>query len=253
MRTPIYDRLLATLSDSHTFRVPAGRLPEAAGGPPGCASARRATAIAVKGVVPGSAAERGGLSTRRPDPSRSTARPYGKEPRQLPRPLLRLRGRARLDRRGHAAAAGRARAQHGSASSLRAARGGRATPWSGRARASIRKDGKAYGYAHLWGMCADDGARDRRHAARPRRGAEGSRPELGGLARRSTVSCSTCAATAAATTRTSCRRSCAGQWSAGDYYVISRDAKRLVPPVYKPLPVALLVNSGTARTPRPSP
>jgi len=37
-----------------------------------------------------------------------------------------------------------------------------------------------------------------------------------------------------------------GQWNAADYYVISRDAKRLVPPAYKPLPVALLTNSGTA-------
>ena len=37
-----------------------------------------------------------------------------------------------------------------------------------------------------------------------------------------------------------------GQWSAGDYYAISRDGKRLVPPVYERLPVALLVNSGTA-------
>ena len=37
-----------------------------------------------------------------------------------------------------------------------------------------------------------------------------------------------------------------GQWNSADYYVISRDAKRLQPPAYKPLPVALLVNSGTA-------
>ena len=37
-----------------------------------------------------------------------------------------------------------------------------------------------------------------------------------------------------------------GQWNAADYYVISRDAKRLTPPAYKPLPVALLTNSGTA-------
>jgi carboxyl-terminal processing protease len=37
-----------------------------------------------------------------------------------------------------------------------------------------------------------------------------------------------------------------GRWNAADYYVISRDGKRLTPPEYKPLPVALLVNSGTA-------
>jgi C-terminal processing protease CtpA/Prc len=37
-----------------------------------------------------------------------------------------------------------------------------------------------------------------------------------------------------------------GRWSAGDYYVRSRDGRRLTPPEYQPLPVALLVNSGTA-------
>jgi len=37
-----------------------------------------------------------------------------------------------------------------------------------------------------------------------------------------------------------------GRWNAADYYVISRDGRRLTPPEYKPLPVALLVNSGTA-------
>jgi C-terminal processing protease CtpA/Prc len=37
-----------------------------------------------------------------------------------------------------------------------------------------------------------------------------------------------------------------GQWSAGDYQVSTREGKRIVPPEYRKLPVALLVNSGTA-------
>jgi C-terminal processing protease CtpA/Prc len=37
-----------------------------------------------------------------------------------------------------------------------------------------------------------------------------------------------------------------GQWSARDYEVVTREGKRIVPPEYRKLPVALLVNSGTA-------
>ena len=35
-----------------------------------------------------------------------------------------------------------------------------------------------------------------------------------------------------------------GQWSAGDYYVVTRDGRRLCLRSMRPLPVALLVNSG---------
>ena len=37
-----------------------------------------------------------------------------------------------------------------------------------------------------------------------------------------------------------------GRWSSGDYWLVTREARRLVPPEYRPLPVVLLVNSGTA-------
>jgi carboxyl-terminal processing protease len=37
-----------------------------------------------------------------------------------------------------------------------------------------------------------------------------------------------------------------GRWSSGDYYRRTREGRRLVPPAYRPIPVALLVNSGTA-------
>ena len=37
-----------------------------------------------------------------------------------------------------------------------------------------------------------------------------------------------------------------GRWSAGDYWVRTREGRRLSPPEYRPIPVVLLVNSGTA-------
>jgi tricorn protease len=60
-RDRVYDRLLATLSDSHTFRVPAGRLPERGWGTAGLRIGRDGEGYAVKGVIPGSSAERAGL------------------------------------------------------------------------------------------------------------------------------------------------------------------------------------------------
>jgi C-terminal processing protease CtpA/Prc len=108
----------------------------------------------------------------------------------------------------------------------------------------IRKDGKAYGYAHIWGMSTEtalavvDMLLDRSETGRARRELAGwgdieaflldARGNSGGYDPNilSTF--------------------LQGQWSAGDYYAISRDGKRLVPPVYDRLPVALLVNSGTA-------
>ena len=57
----IYDRLLATLGDSHTFRVPAGRLPEHGWGTAGLRIGQDGDGYAVKGVIPGGPAERAGF------------------------------------------------------------------------------------------------------------------------------------------------------------------------------------------------
>ena len=57
----VYDRLLATLSDSHTFRMPAGRLPERGWGTAGLRIGQDGDGYAVKGVLPGSSAERAGM------------------------------------------------------------------------------------------------------------------------------------------------------------------------------------------------
>ena len=57
----IYDRLLATLSDSHTFRVPAGRLPEHGWGTAGLRIGQDGDGYAVKGVIPDGPAAGAGL------------------------------------------------------------------------------------------------------------------------------------------------------------------------------------------------
>ena len=52
-RDAIYDRLLASLNDSHTFRMPAGELSEGTWGSAGLRIGRDGEGYAVKGVVPG--------------------------------------------------------------------------------------------------------------------------------------------------------------------------------------------------------
>ena len=74
----IYDRLLATLGDSHTFRVRAGRLPEHGWGTAGLRIGQDGDGYAVKGVIPGGPAERAGF--RLGDRILSVdERPYGSE------------------------------------------------------------------------------------------------------------------------------------------------------------------------------
>ena len=89
----IYDRLLATLSDSHTFRMPAGRLPERGWGTAGLRIGQDGDGYAVKGVLPGSSAERAGLKIG-DRILEVDGRKYGKERVELPGALLRVRGRS---------------------------------------------------------------------------------------------------------------------------------------------------------------
>src|SRR5262249_1903682 len=60
-RDAAYDRLLATLSDSHTFRVAAGAIPEHGWGTAGLRVGRDGDGYAVKGILPGSSAGRAGM------------------------------------------------------------------------------------------------------------------------------------------------------------------------------------------------
>ncbi len=234
-----YDRLLATLSDSHTFRVPAGRLPERNWGTSGLRIGSDGDGYAVKGVIPGSAADRAGLRTG-DRVLEVDGRAYGRE-RVNFRDLFfvfegapgtysevtwrRGDGAPRKDRL------------------LRSAEeSGDALVW--KSARVIRRGGKAYGYAHLWGMSAEtalaivDMLLDRSETGRARRELAGWGDIEGFLL--------DVRANSGGYDPNILSTFLQGQWSAGDYYAISRDGKRLVPPVYDRLPVAMLVNSGTA-------
>jgi carboxyl-terminal processing protease len=235
----IYDRLLATLADSHTFRVPAGRLPDQAWATAGLRIGQDGSGYAVKGVVPGSSADRAGM--RAGDRILAVdGRPYGPE-RVNFRDLFfvfegspgtsvgvtwqRPGGAPRTDRLPRTAE------EPGDALVWKSAR-------------VIRRDGKAYGYARLWGMSAEtalvvvDMLSDRALAAQGRAGLSGW-PEIEGFVL-------DVRGNSGGYDPNILPTFLRGQWNTADYYVIDRDAKRLVPPAYAPLPVVLLTNSGTA-------
>jgi C-terminal processing protease CtpA/Prc len=237
--TAIYDRLLATLSDSHTFRMPAGRLPERGWGTAGLRIGQDGDGYAVKGVLPGSSAERAGLKIG-DRILEVDGRKYGKQRVNFRDLFFVFEGAPgtfvqATSQRGEAAPRLERLARTSEES-------GDALVW--KSARVIRKDGKAYGYAHIWGMSIEtalavvDMLLDRSETGRARRELAGwgdiegflldARGNSGGYDPNilSTF--------------------LQGMWSSGDYYAIGRDGKRLVPPVYDRLPVALLVNSGTA-------
>jgi C-terminal processing protease CtpA/Prc len=235
----VYDRLLATLDDSHTFRLPAGKLPDRNWGTAGLRIGRDGDGYAVKGILPGSVAESLGMKIG----DRILAVdgiPYGK-PRVSFRDLFfvfeGIPGSAVVvtwQRPGEAPRTDRL--------VLRLEDPGEALVW--RSARVIRRDGKAYGYVHLWGMSADtalaivDLLLDREEIARVR-------PPLSGWGQIEGLLLDT-RGNSGGYDPNILPTFLRGQWSSGDYYMISRQGKRLVPPSYKPLPVVLLVNSGTA-------
>ena len=235
----VYDRLLAILSDSHTFRVPAGRLPERNWGTTGLRIGADGDGYAVKGVLPGSSAERAGMKAG----DRVLAidgHKYGRE-RVNFRELF-------LVSEGAPGTFSEVTWQRGAAAP-RTDRLTRALEESGdalvwKSARVVRKDGKAYGYAHLWGMSTEtalaivDMLLDRSETSRARR-------ELAGWGDISAFLLDA-RANSGGYDPNILTTFLEGRWSAGDFYSINRDGKRLTPPVYTPLPVALLVNSGTA-------
>ncbi|HYK42893.1 MAG TPA: S41 family peptidase [Thermoanaerobaculia bacterium] len=239
-RDAVFDRLLAVLDDSHTFRVPAGRLPEKDWATAGLRIGRSGDGCAVKGVLPGGSAERAGLKVG--DAVVSVGgRPCGGPQRMTFRDLFlslegQPRGSVEVIWRAPGAASRTAQLP------LEPEPAGDALVW--KSARVIRRGGRAWGYLRIWGMSAEtalavvDLLSDRVEAARAssalagfdaiegllldvRGNSGGYEPDI----------------------LTTFLR---GRWSAGDYWVRSRDGRRLVPPEYRPLPVALLVNSGTA-------
>ena len=237
-RDAIYDRLLATLDDSHTFRVPAGRLSEGSFGSSGLRIGRDGDGYAVKGIVPGGAAAEAGL--RLGDRIVSIdGRPYGAERVSFRDLFFALEGPPSstlavvFSRNGappRTAVLSRKPEPAGDALVWKSAR-------------VITRGGRKYGYARLWGMSAET-ALAIVDMLSDRRGTEGSRG-LPGFSEIEGFLLDVRGNTGGYDPNilpTFLR----GRWSAADYYVLSRDGKRLEPPEYKPLPVALLVDSGTA-------
>ncbi len=235
----VYDRLLASLGDSHTFRVPAGRLPEHGWGTAGLRIGQDGDGYAVKGVVPGTPAAEAGLRIG----DRVLAvdgRTYGAERVNFRDLFFVFEG-----------APGSAvdvtwKPGDGPAKSRKLVRvpepGVDGLVW--KSARVIQRNGKGYGYARLWGMSVESALAIVDMLSDPK-GAEGSRPNLGGLSQIDGFLLDV-RGNSGGYDPNILPTFLRGQWSSADYYVISRDAKRLTPPAYKPLPVALLTNSGTA-------
>lgn len=108
----------------------------------------------------------------------------------------------------------------------------------------LRHDGKKYGYARLWGVSTEtalavvDMLLDRSETAR-------ARPELSGWGEIEGFILDV-RANAGGYDPDILATFLRGRWTSGDYYVRTREGRRLTPPEYQPLPVVLLVNSGTA-------
>lgn len=239
-RDAIYDRLLAELADSHTFRIAAGALPQRNWSTSGLRIGREGEGYAVKGILPGSSAERAGL--RLGDRILAVrGRKYGKERVNFRDLFLALEGApgAWLD---VAWAPVRGGEPTTSRLALTPEEPGETLVW--RSARVIRRDGRPYGYARLWGMNAEtalaivDMLLDRGEAMRVK-------AELSGWAEIEGFLLDVRANSGGYDPNilTTFLR---GRWSAGNYYLRSREGRRWVPPVYKPLPVALLVNAATA-------
>ncbi|MFY9552551.1 MAG: S41 family peptidase [Thermoanaerobaculia bacterium] len=235
----IYDRLLATLQDSHTFRVPPGRLPEREWGTTGLRIGRDGDGYAVKGVIPGSPADKAGL--RMGDRILAVdGRPYGKERVNFRDLFFVLEGTPKTpvavtwQRPGEPPRTEKLAREYEEP--------GDRLVWN--SAKVTRRNGKAYGYARLWGMSAETALAvlgmllDREEVAR-------ARPNLAGWGEIEGFLLDV-RGNSGGYEPDILPTFLRGQWNSGDYYLVSRDGKRLSPPAYKPLPVALLVNSGTA-------
>lgn len=239
-RDKAYDRLLAELADSHTFRMPPGRWPARDWGTAGLRIGRENGGYAVKGVLPGGAADRAGIRTG----DRVLAvdgKTYGKERVNFRDLFLVFEGApgSSVEVTWRPLAGGEPRTTR---LQRPAEEPGNALVW--KSARVIRRGARAYGYARLWGMSAETGLAivdllsDREGTAR-------AHPQLAGFGQIEGFLLDA-RGNSGGYEPNILATFLRGRWSAGDYIVRSRGEKRLVPPIYRPLPVALLVNSGTA-------
>ena len=237
-RDAAYDRLLATLKDSHTFRL-SEAMPERLA-TAGVRIGRDGDGYAVKGILPGHAAERAGMRVG----DRVLAvggRRYGTERVNFRDLFFVFEGKVGTD---VAVTWKSGDSGEEKTSTLRRdpEQPGDTLVW--KSARVIERGGKKYGYIRLWGMSAEtalavvDLLLDREESAR-------AKPELAGWPAIEGVLLDVRANSGGydPDILTTFLR---GRWSAGDYEVVTREGSRLSPPVYRPLPVALLVNSGTA-------
>jgi carboxyl-terminal processing protease len=234
-----YDRLLALLNDSHTFRVAPGRLPPSAWGTVGLRIGQEADGYAVKGLLPGSPAERAGL--RPGDRILSIdGKTYGKERVNFRDLFLVFEGPVGSVARVTYAPPGQAERTVTLTRTLEEP--GDALVW--KSARVVLQDGRRYGYVHLWGFSAQtalaivDLLLDREEVAQARKelsewgSIEGLLLDLRG--------------NSGGYDPNILASFLLGCWTRGDYYAVTREGRRLVPPEYKPLPTALLIDSGTA-------
>ncbi len=238
-RDEIYDALLARLDDSHTFRVAPGRLPARDWGTAGLRIGQDENGYAVKGILPGSPADRAGLHLG----DRILAvdgKKYARERVNFRDLFLVFEGPVGSSVRVAYAPPGQAERTVTLARALEEP--GDALVW--KSARVVRREGKAYGYVHLWGFSSQTALavvdllldREEIAAARPELAGWGSiegllfdvRGNSGGYDPNILASF------------------LLGCWTRGDYYMVTREGRRLVPPEYRRLPTALLIDSGTA-------
>ena len=238
-RDAVYDRLLATLEDSHTFRMASG-FPERRWATAGLRIGRDGDGFAVKGLLPGHAAERAGM--RLGDRVLSVGgRALGRERVNFRDLFFSLEGRPGSE----VAVTWRSGSEPRERTSRLAREPeepGDALVW--KSARVIERRGAKYGYVRIWGMSADtalavvDLLLDREESSR-------AKPELKDWAAIEGLLLDVRGNSGGYDPNilTTFLR---GRWSARDYQVWTREGKRVVPPESRKLPVALLTNSGTA-------
>ena len=239
-RDAVYDALLAGLKDSHTFRVPAGRIPPRGWGTAGLRIGAQGEGYVITGVIPGSPADRAGL--RLADRVLAVdGKPYGRERVSFRDLFFVFEGPVGSTLRVSWARPPEAE-PHDTTLTRTLEEPGDALVW--KSARVIRRDGKAYGYAHLWGLSAQtalavvDLLLNREESA-------GAKPEMKGWEDIEGFLLDV-RANSGGYDPNILATFLRGRWSSGDYWLVTRGGRRLTPPEYRPLPVALLVNSGTA-------